>query len=213
MKPAATQLGRTRPSRASCACALALCVACDHRPVSGGKPLSLANASARIKDMYTIPSNTTSPWSHTDNLLRGRLVADQTSVDTSGHLQLEVEFENVGAPPLTVQLSNPLAYSIVVREAAGGEVRPTFQRGDVLASARWDVLEQGKPRRFPLSIRGQEDGAADAQLDVTTSAWRLAPGSYRVSGSFASERFSGDSRPTAWRGNLELPAVELHVSP
>jgi hypothetical protein len=156
-------------------------------------------------------SSNTSAWSPAVSGLRGRLIAEPASVVINGHFLVDIELENVGTAPLEVQGANAQVCLLSVRNAAGAAVPPTFQRGEVLTLTAVDVLPPLMARRFRISILA-DDGAADAQLDVTTSAWKLPAGQYQLSGRYSSARFSAAS-PSAWQGELEIPAVKVVVTP
>lgn len=149
---------------------------------------------------------TATAWSPVFNGLRGRLVAAPAAVARGGRVDVAMEVENVGGAPAVITSGDPLAFTWTLRNAAGAEVRATWQRAEVLTAVRPETVERGTTRRVTVSMRGT-DGAAGAQLDVTTAAWRLAPGRYALAARYAPEADAG----ARWAGALALPAVAIDV--
>lgn len=138
-------------------------------------------------------------WSTPVAGLRGRLVTDAPA--SSGEpFAIDLELENTSATPLRVTLGDPLALTSSLEAADGRAVEPTGARLEILASPETIELAPGSRRR--QAITGRHDDAA-ASLDLTSVFWKLAPGRYRLSARWRSERSGG------WIGELTLPPLEL----
>lgn len=127
---------------------------------------------------------------------------------------LTLELANRGSAPLAVQCGNPHIFTVVLLDGVGKPAKPTSARIDVLSSPQWGVIPRESYLGFPVSIQSQ-DGAKGSHLDSTTLIWKLSPGKYRISGTFASGRaadFMGKPGKTkTWEGKIELPPIDIEV--
>ncbi len=153
-------------------------------------------------------------WSKPVSNLAGRLRIAKTRITTDEHFQLTLELSNRGNIPLAVQSGNPHIFSLTVLDGAGEEVKPTSIRIDVLSQPQWGVIPRSSYLGFPVSIQSQ-DGAKGSHLDIITLIWKLSPGKYRISGSFASGRaaeFMGEpGKAKIWEGKIELASLDIEV--
>jgi biopolymer transport protein ExbD len=155
-------------------------------------------------------------WSKLAPGLNGRLVVGKPTIRSNEQFNLSLELCNNhygGGPWMAVQEGNPFLFEARVTDADGKAIRPTMQRADVLYSPKWRVIRPFPDERLtiPLSIRSI-DGARGSHFDTATNIWKLPPGKYKISGTFASPkefRYRGEGTP--WVGTLELPPIKVEI--
>ncbi len=153
-------------------------------------------------------------WSKPVSGLAGRLrVSEKTITPERPFLA------NRGNRSLAVQQGHPHLVTVIIRDSAGREVTPTFSRVDVICSPQWGVIPRDSYLGFRVS-RPCQGRAKASHLDITTRAWKLPPGKYRISGSYRTDTPAADlslqlaGRPgqvTVWKGRIELPPIEVEV--
>jgi hypothetical protein len=131
--------------------------------------------------------------------LHGRLIA--TPGAAGQPVAIDLELENLGTVPLTVAIGSPLALSATLVDAAGQPVAPTGSRPDATPP---QVIEIPPAARRRQPVTAHHDGVA-ANLDISTAFWALAPGTYRLSATWASHADGG------WTGQLALPAIAVEL--
>jgi hypothetical protein len=155
-------------------------------------------------------------WSPEVKGLRGRLVRQtQPPVGTTEIIGVAVELKNVSAEPLAVR-NDPAAVRLDLFDAKGQSMpRAWLSRSGPIPFPQWGIVPGGCYLGFSLYDYGvgvpQGQGPLLALLPYAGD-WILKPGKYTLRGTFnVQPRASDDPPKNAWRGELDLPPLEIEV--
>jgi hypothetical protein len=148
-------------------------------------------------------------WSQPVRGVAGKLVAESQD----GKVRLIVELKNDGVLPYWVTTHEPFAFDLVVKDAAGNELKPDSERADITSSPQAAII----PRECRLAMPVTLTQEAKWNLDIVTKLWELKPGKYRLSGKYVIP--GNDREPKlvgkayTWQGELDLPEIEIEIPP
>jgi hypothetical protein len=155
-------------------------------------------------------------WSREVKGLRGRLVRQrQLPVGTTEIIGVAVELKNVWAEPLAIR-NDPASVQLKLFDAHDQALpRAWLPRSGPIPFPQWGVLPGGSYLGFSLYDYGV--GVPQGQGPLLTllpyaGDWVLKPGKYSLRGSFSAHPRPDNKPPkNAWRGQLELPSLEIEV--
>jgi hypothetical protein len=156
-------------------------------------------------------------WSKVVDGLQGRLVVTHPRLRLSGWLEVKLQLRPADGTPRGVWAHDPFQFEMQVTDAQGNGVAPTQRRRSTPFGVTWSTASADDNLIIPLTIPSP-NGPGEAQLDSRTRTWKLEPGTYRISGTYApgpdrqSGRTIADGGPgKCWIERLELPPVEVEV--
>lgn len=155
-------------------------------------------------------------WSETVSNVAGRLRVEKATIAENEHFELTLELFNRGDSSLAVRTYYPFDFTASLRDSAGNEVKPTSGRVDIFSCARWGVVPGRSYLGFPVSNESpiRDSGYSSSNLDVIRHIWKLAPGKYRISGTFTwsgEVNMGGTAGVERWKGKLDLPPIDVEV--
>jgi len=160
------------------------------------------------------PETPGSLWSKPAGGFAGRLVVSKHRIEKGEHFKVALELKNVSgaAGALGFQTMNYSAFSFEVLDANGNVVEAEHVGADHVPQPRWGIIPAGAYAGFAVSHR---EGIFDAELETIGTIWKLAPGKYKLKGTYTSDKFTlladcKDSK-NIWKGNIVTPAVEIEI--
>lgn len=184
------------------------------------EPVRFVSNPVRIEVLAPGPDDAgeaTGPWSEAVDGLKGRLVMAHPRIGAAGWLDVRLQLRAANDTMRGVWTHNPFQFEMRVVDTDGNAVPPSEWRKSVPWGATWKRVSSDEGPDIPLTVPSP-DGPGQAQLDAWTHVWKLAPGRYRISGTYspAPPEKAGVSMPyggpgTRWTGRLALPPVEIEV--
>ncbi len=156
-------------------------------------------------------------WSEAVSGLRGRLVR-RARPRSNGReiIDLYVELKNVSTGPLAVR-NDPASVRVRLLNLDGTPIpqQMPLARSGPVPGPQWGVLPRGCYLGFSLYDYGIGISAgpgAHLALLPTMQCWELKPGRYILHGRFAvSSPETETYQKIAWKGQLDLPTLEIEV--